>query len=205
MWRGEVVIGPLRRRAIVVSVLAWLAVVGPVLFVTGMLIVMVTRDSANSLSLVLGVTSVFVSAVTWLSAAIGATAWLWRARINAGVMSAARHRLSVQWAAMGWFVPVAGPVVALIMVTDVVRAVLPAGPSITLVRWWWSAWIAGSVLLPACAAVSVYRLKVFVALVVLAVVLLAVAAWCFTRITLAVAAAQDAELRQRRPPWRSSS
>jgi hypothetical protein len=50
------------------------------------------------------------------------------------------------------------------------------------------------VLLPACAAIAVYRPLIFITLVVLAVAMLAMAAAFFTRITLAVATAQHAAL-----------
>jgi hypothetical protein len=83
----------------------------------------------------------------------------------------------------------------------VVVAVRPAGVGVATVRRWWSAWIAGSVVLPACAVASPATPcpdAILVPAVVLAAVFLAAAAALFTRITLAVAAAQDAALRH--PP-----
>jgi hypothetical protein len=165
------------------------------MFAIGFVVVVVVRSSSNQLSIDLGVVSVFAIPAGWLAAAIGAAAWLWRARINAAVLSAACHRLSADWAVFGWFLPVAHVVVPLVMIADVVRAGAPAGPSIATVRWWSGSWAAGSVLLPACAAIFVYRPWIFATLVVLAAAMLVVAAACFTRLTLAVAAAQDAALR----------
>lgn len=105
--------------------LVWLAVVGPLAFVAGVLVVMVVRSSSDQLAVDLGVVSVFATPVGWLAAAMGAAAWLQRARTNAAVLSVARHRLSANWAVIGWFLPIVHLVVPLVVITDVVRAGLP--------------------------------------------------------------------------------
>jgi Domain of unknown function (DUF4328) len=191
---GHVVTVPLRRRAVVVSVLVWLGALAAVPFAAGLLIVVVTRSTADPLVDALLYASLIAIPVTWFAAAIGAAAWAWRVRINADSVAADRHRFSPDWAAIGWFVPVAGLVISLVVVTDLVRAVRPAGVGVATVRSWWGAWIAGSVVLPACAVASPATPcpdAILVPAVVLVPVLLAVAAAFFTRIALAVAAAQD--------------
>jgi hypothetical protein len=201
VWSGHVVTASLRRRAVVVSVLGWLGAVAAVPLAAALVIVVVTRSMEDPLADALGLASVIAIPVTWFAAAIGAAAWAWRARINADSVAADRHRFSADWAAIGWFVPVAGFVISLLVVTDLVRAVRPAGVGAATVRRWWSAWIAGSVVLPACAVASPATPcpdAILVPAVVLAAVFLAVAAALFTRITLTVAAAQDAAPRH--PP-----
>jgi hypothetical protein len=191
---GHVVTVPLRRRAVVVSVLVWLGAVAAVPVAVGLLIVVVTRSTTDPLADALRDASLIAIPVTWFAAAIGAASWAWRARSNADSVAAARHRFSPDWAAIGWFVPVAGLVISLVVVTDLVRAVRPAGVGVATVRRWWGAWIAGSVVLPACAVASPATPcpdAILVPAVVLVPMLLAVAAAFFTRIALAVAAAQD--------------
>lgn len=192
----------LRHRAVVASVLVWLGAVAVVPVVTGLIIVVVTRSVGDPLAEALGVTSVFAIPVIWIAAAFGVAAWAWRARIDAAFVAADRHRFGVPWAAMGWFVPIAGFVIPLLVVTDVVRAVRPAGVGAATVRVWWSAWIAGSVVLPACAvAAAATPYLAMLPAIVLAAVLLVVAAALFTRIALAVAAARDAAFRRSSAQW----
>ena len=195
VWPGRAATTPLRRRAVVACVLVWLAASAAVPLTAGLLIVVATRTTVAPLTDALGYAGVIAIPVTWLAAAIGAAAWAWRARVDAAKVG--RHRFGVPWAAMGWFVPVAGLVIPPVVVTDLVRAVRPAGVGVATVRWWWGAWIAGSVVLPACAAASGMTDcpdLIAVPAIVLATVSLAAAAALFGRIALAVAAATDAAL-----------
>jgi hypothetical protein len=125
----------LRNLAVTASVLAWLAVLGPATFLAGILVAIAVRSSSDQLALDLGIVGAFASPAGWLAAAMGAAAWLKRARTNAVVMSAARHRLSENWAVIGWFLPIVHLVVPPIMITDIVRAGRPAGPETGTVRW----------------------------------------------------------------------
>lgn len=207
VWPGQVVIASLRRTAVVGSVLVWLGAVAVVPFVAGMVIVVMTAPAVpDRLVEVLLLVSLIATPVTWLAAAVAAAAWSWRARSDAAFVSADRHRFDESWAATGWFIPVAGLVIPLIVVTDLVRATRPAGVGTASVRRWWTAWIVGSVVLPACAFASPATPcpdAVFIPAIVLAAVALAVAAALFTRITLAIAAAHDAALRRAAAGWRA--
>jgi hypothetical protein len=208
VWSGHPATAPLRRRALVASVLVWLGALAPAPLAAGLLIVVVTRSMSDPLTDALWFASVIAIPLTWPAAAIGAAAWAWRARLDAAYVTADRHRFGADWAAMGWFVPVAGLVIPLVVVTDLVRAIRPAGVGTATVRRWWGAWITGSVVLPACAAASPATPcpdLVLVPAVVLVAVLLAVSAASFTRITLAVAAARDAALRPPTRPWNAPS
>jgi hypothetical protein len=206
VWSGPLDFASLRRRAVVGSVLVWLAAVAVVPVAAVLVFIVVARIPAEAdtpLADALGLASLIAIPVTWLAAAIGVAAWAWKARIDAAFVSADRHRFGASWAAMGWFVPVAGLVIPLIVVTDLVRAVRPAGVGTATVRRWWAAWILGSVVFPACAFASPSTPcpdAILVPAVVLAAVALAVAAASFTKITLAVAAAQDAALRRAAAP-----
>jgi uncharacterized protein DUF4328 len=205
VWPGHVVIVPLRRAAVVGSVLVWLGAVAVVPFVAGMVIVVMTAPATpDRLVMVLVLASLIAVPVTWLAAAIGAAVWAWRARSDAAFVSADRHRFDESWAATGWFIPVAGLAIPLIVVTDLVRAARPAGVGTAMVRRWWTAWIVGSVVLPVCAFASPATPcpdAVLIPAIVLAAVALAVAAALFTRITLAVASVHDAALRRAAAQW----
>jgi uncharacterized protein DUF4328 len=204
VWPVRTDTASLRRRAVIASVLVWLGALAALPLPVASLIVAVKRVPTDPLADALLPAGLVGVPVTWFAAALGAAAWAWRARVDAAAVTAERHRFGAPWAAMGWFVPIAGLVIPLLVVTDLVRAVRPAGVGTATVRWWWGAWIAGSVVLPACGAASGmirHPDLVLVPSVTLATLLLVVAAALFTRIVLAVTAAQNAALRGFAAQW----
>lgn len=87
-------------------------------------------------------------ALAWVAFVV----WLWRARVNAGRMCDAPHRLRVRWAVVGWLVPVANLWWPQMVVGDVHRASRPTTPArgadltrlrgSALVAVWWTALLA---------------------------------------------------------------
>ncbi|WP_167464150.1 DUF4328 domain-containing protein [Nocardia brasiliensis] len=95
-----------------------------------------------------------LATVFTLSAVI---AWLWRARGNAELGCATRHRLARGWVIGGWFVPVVSLWFPPVLVDDVVRASDPgtapraarltANATTPLVVLWWLALLGGQLML----------------------------------------------------------
>lgn len=130
-----------------------------------------------------------LGSTVFLAAAL--PAWTWRARRNAEVLYVFPYRTSARWALFGWFVPYVNLVVPVLVVADVVRAAGLRRPGAATVRVWWAAelgWMPVWVLSIAAAPLGPVA---FVAATLAVVGTLVVAAGCFTRIALAVAAAQD--------------
>ena len=79
-------------------------------------------------------------------------AWLWRARINAGRICDAPHRLRIRWTVLAWLVPVGNLWLPQMAVGDVHRASRPSTPArggelrglpgSPLVTAWWSTFLA---------------------------------------------------------------
>ncbi|MFI6210670.1 DUF4328 domain-containing protein [Nocardia brasiliensis] len=106
-----------------------------------------------------------VAALTTIFTLSAVIAWLWRARSNAELDCAARHRLARGWVVGGWFVPIVSLWFPPVLVDDVVRASDPgtaphatrltANATTPLVVLWWLALLGGQIML---GVTTVYRL-----------------------------------------------
>lgn len=85
-----------------------------------------------------------------IPAGVAFLVWLWRARVNAELVSgAAAHRRSRGWAVGGWFVPVANLWIPYQVVADVWRASSPRWPAtVAPVTAWWALLLASTVVRP---------------------------------------------------------
>ncbi|MCX4729466.1 DUF4328 domain-containing protein [Streptomyces sp. NBC_01363] len=94
--------------------------------------------------------------VTWptllvlLAAGVAFLVWLWRARINAELMSgAAAHRRSRGWVIGAWTIPVASLFYPYQIVEDIWQASAPRRPApVGLVAAWWALFVAATVIKP---------------------------------------------------------
>jgi hypothetical protein len=86
-----------------------------------------------------------VGGIMFVAAIVVTIVWLWRVRVNAGVINpAAPHRWGRDAAVWGWL-PVVNFWVPRRLVLDVVAAGVP-GVSAALVNWWWGTWLASLLL-----------------------------------------------------------
>ncbi|MEU5539042.1 DUF4328 domain-containing protein [Streptomyces sp. NPDC020362] len=90
------------------------------------------------------------SFLVMIAAGVAFIVWLWRARINAELMSgAAAHRRSRGWVVGGWVGPVANLWIPYQVVTDIWRASAPRrSVPVTLVKAWWALFAAALVVKP---------------------------------------------------------
>ncbi|NKQ53568.1 DUF4328 domain-containing protein [Amycolatopsis sp. K13G38] len=92
-----------------------------------------------------------MSVVNWLdiaamlAATVAFLCWLWRARVNAGILSTARHRLGQGWVIGGWLCPLLNLVLPYVIVRDIWRAHRP-GTGRVLVGCWWLLLVTGTAL-----------------------------------------------------------
>ncbi|MFC9636333.1 DUF4328 domain-containing protein [Streptomyces mirabilis] len=86
------------------------------------------------------------SFLVWIAAGVAFVVWLWRARINAELMSgAAAFRRSRSWAVGGWIAPVVNLWVPYQVVSDVWRASAPRrSVPVTLIKAWWALFIVAN-------------------------------------------------------------
>ncbi|MFF4508052.1 DUF4328 domain-containing protein [Streptomyces sp. NPDC001401] len=87
------------------------------------------------------------SFLVWIAAGVAFVVWLWRARINAELMSgAAAQRRSRGWVVGGWIGPVVNLWIPYQVVSDIWRASAPRRPvPLTLVNAWWALFAAATV------------------------------------------------------------
>jgi hypothetical protein len=87
------------------------------------------------------------SFLVWIAAGVAFVVWLWRARINAELMSgAAAHRRSRGWVVGGWAAPVVNLWIPYQVVADIWRASAPRRSApLTLVNAWWALFAAATV------------------------------------------------------------
>ncbi|MFC9926570.1 DUF4328 domain-containing protein [Streptomyces sp. NPDC127190] len=90
------------------------------------------------------------SFVVMIAAGVVFLVWLWRARINAELMSgAAAHRRSRGWVVGGWIGPVVNLWVPYQVVSDIWRASAPRRTvPVTLVNAWWALFAATIIVKP---------------------------------------------------------
>lgn len=192
--------GHLRTRAVLAAVLFWLWVPGiavSVLLVAAILLgdrltgTPLLSDVEFNLVLSFSTLAVIVTSSA-LAAALAA--WAWRARRNAEVLSSFPFRTSARWALFGWFVPFVNLVVPALVVADIVRAIGLTRPGVIAVRLWWTALLGWPVGWGLSFVAALLGPAAYLVATIAAIVPLVVAAACFTRIALAVAAAQDQHL-----------
>jgi hypothetical protein len=188
--------GRLRTRAVVAVIGYWLWVAGLAASVALAAVVVLDQStgrpsiSDHQINLVLGpVTIAVLGSSVFLAAAL--PAWTWRARRNAEVLSDFPYRTSARWALFGWFVPYANLVVPVLVVADVVRASGLRRPGAATVRLWWAANIGWMAVWGLSFAAALLGPVAYVVATLAVVGTLVLAAVCFTRIALGVAAAQD--------------
>ena len=80
--------------------------------------------------------------------------WLWRAAKNNEALGRDHPRLGAQWAVAGWFVPLAGLVLPVLVTQDLWRGSnveigrgdmrWRIAPRSLLIGWWWGCWLFGS-------------------------------------------------------------
>ncbi|MEU8971171.1 DUF4328 domain-containing protein [Streptomyces monashensis] len=86
------------------------------------------------------------SFLVWIAAGVAFVVWLWRARINAELMSgAAAFRRSRSWAVGAWIAPVVNLWIPYQVVSDVWRASAPRrSVPVTLIKAWWALFIVAN-------------------------------------------------------------
>ncbi len=198
---------PLGGRATTASVLAWLNVLGPAAIAASAWTIGASQHTTTGqVGMALMGGGLLLVQLTTLAAVIGAACWLQRARANADALSAAPHRLTAGWAVGGWFVPIGSLWLPYVVAIDVVRAGGTARPRTSVVAWWWATWLGGYPLLGVAFGCLIVggadpgSTLLFSLYSLVAVLLLAVAAACFTHMAKEVAKAQDDALAR----WASS-
>ncbi|GAA1931416.1 hypothetical protein GCM10009753_76550 [Streptantibioticus ferralitis] len=85
-----------------------------------------------------------------LAAGVAFLIWLWRARINAELMSgAAAHRRGRAWVVAAWITPVANLWYPYQIVSDIWQASAPRRPvPVTLINAWWASFVAAVLVRP---------------------------------------------------------
>ncbi|UKY50314.1 DUF4328 domain-containing protein [Streptomyces inhibens] len=86
------------------------------------------------------------SMLVWIVSGIAVLVWLWRARINAELMSgAAAHRRARGWVVAAWTTPVANLWIPYQVVSDVWRASAPRrSVPVTLINAWWALFVVAN-------------------------------------------------------------
>ncbi|MEV0247611.1 DUF4328 domain-containing protein [Nocardia sp. NPDC050712] len=137
---------PLRTRAILAATAGYLALIGPIIMVTAIMIAINSdagRDSpeADRVVTMLAAGAVVI-VLSWPLLLIPVILWTVRARSNAEALYPATHRLSRGWAIAGWFIPIANLILPLVVIADIARA---TGSVPRTVWTWWFGWLAATI------------------------------------------------------------